>query len=105
MRESPNILKMEYKICNMCKENKLIESEIITHINTLKVFQEYQTNFEKSWWQRVELWYGKNLKDENFESFLKRAIRSQNPKVANDKTKDAVQRLNGSGSEMIDHHQ
>lgn len=38
-----------------CNASKLLE--------TPKT-QEYQTNFEKSWWRRVELRYGKNLKDD-----------------------------------------
>lgn len=65
----------------------------------------YQTNYENSWWRRVELRYGKNQKDdEDINNLLKWAIRSQNPKSDNDKDKGEVQRLNGSGSEMIGHH-
>ena len=71
------------KTKNISKSDKIIESEIIVHINILKTFQEYQTNFEKSWWRRVELRYGKNLKDEKdyFKNLLKWAISSQASKT------------------------
>jgi hypothetical protein len=57
------------------------------HVNecdTIKLFGEalklnrYQTNYENSWWQRLELWYGKNPGDERcFEDILKWAIRNR----------------------------
>lgn len=68
---------------------------------------QYQTTVEKHWWQRLELWYGKNLYDDEtciHTRYLKWAIRSQDPNVNNDKTMDKVQRLNGSGSDMFDQH-
>lgn len=73
-----------------------------------QIFPGYQANYENSWWRRVELRYGNNPKnegDEKLESLLKWAIRSQASKSANDKDMMKVQRLNASGSEVIDHYQ
>jgi len=71
---------------NMKKSNKIIISEILNHIKLLKQIsllnEGYQTYYENSMWQRLELWYGKNSTDEeNFKDFLKWAIRSQAPNL------------------------
>lgn len=56
-------------------------------------------------WRRLELRYGKNPEDNNdFVSHLKWAIRSQDPKSDTDQDMGKVQRLNGSGPEVTDHH-
>jgi len=60
---------------------------------TFKEYLGYQAIRESLSWLRTELRYGKNPPDAQW------AIRSQNPKLAYDKSKDAVQRLNGSGHE------
>ncbi len=89
---------------NYAKSDSIIQEMVLKHAQTIKEFinryDGYQTNVETCWWQRAELWYGKNPKDEeDFESFLKRAIRSQAPNPENDKGTEKVQRLNVSGSE------
>ena len=71
---------------NMKKSNKIIISEILNHIKLLKQIsllnEGYQTYYENSMWQRLELWYGKNSTDEeNFKDFLKWAIRSKVPNL------------------------
>jgi hypothetical protein len=39
----------------------------------------YQTNIDRCWWQRHNLWYGQNPENErNYDSFLKWIIRSEN---------------------------
>ena len=71
----------------------------MANIKTLKKFPGYQTDYENSWWQTVEVWYGKNPKDtKDFSNLLTWAIRSQDPKADNETAKEEVQRLNGSGS-------
>jgi hypothetical protein len=69
---------------NMSKNAFIIENVITEHMRVIQEFKSlntgYQTNIETCWWQRVELWYGKNPKvNENFRSFLERAIRSEDP--------------------------
>lgn len=72
---------------NVSKWNKIDEEYIISHYNFVKTFiknnQEYQVSVERCLWQRMELWYGKNLQDEtvSFEDKLKWAIRNQAPNV------------------------
>lgn len=78
----------------------------MNHISIIRKFPWYQTSYENSWWRRVELRYGNNPKDnEDFISLLKWAIRSQNPNSDSDEDKGEVQRLDGSGSEVTNHHQ
>jgi hypothetical protein len=67
---------------NRDKRDKILSNVIINHVNTVKQFLDlyegYQTSMETCWWQRVELWYGKNPEDEkDFTGFLKRIIRSE----------------------------
>lgn len=69
------------------RKNDSIEKELIlNHIQVIKDFLKdnngYQASMETCWWQRVELWYGKNKQDEeDFKNFLKWAIRSEASKV------------------------
>ncbi len=66
---------------NLIKSSNIICDDIIKHINTIKMFHGYQTDYENSWWRRIELRYGNNPKDvEDFKNLLKWAIRSQDPK-------------------------
>lgn len=69
---------------NLSKSNKILEDVILKHVETIKHFLSlnsgYQTDLETGWWQRIELWYGKNPKNsENFDEFLQRIIRSVDP--------------------------
>lgn len=82
---------------NREKSDSIEKDTIIQHISTIKTFLQqhngYQTNIATCWWQRFELWYGKNAEDErDFESFLKWIIRNEIPQSEED-----AQRLNGSG--------
>ena len=91
---------------NLSKSSKILQHDILQHVNVLKTFPGYQSHHESGCWQRVELWYGKNSEDdESFEDFLKWAIRIQNPKSNTTKDMGMVQRLNDNGSEVIGHHQ
>jgi hypothetical protein len=68
---------------NIQKSNKICQDEILTHIQILKSFitksnNGYQTNYENSWWRRLELRYGKNSKD-NLYSLLKGYNNMDNP--------------------------
>ena len=91
---------------NLSKSSKILQHDILQHINVLKSFPGYQGHHESGCWQRVELWYGKNSEDdESFEDFLKWAIRIQNPKSIKTKDMGMVQRLNDNGSEVIGHRQ
>lgn len=103
-----NIRPLE-KTRNISKSDNIVKDYILQHYKELKKFcalhERYQAIFEKSWWQRLELWYGKNPQyDDDFTNHLKWAIRSQAPEpihpMMNDKEK--VQRLNGSGSIVLD---
>lgn len=67
---------------NRRKSDKIVKDLVLSHIETIKAFLSendgYQANAETCWWQRVELWYGKNPSDsEDFTEFLRRTIRSQ----------------------------
>ncbi len=67
---------------NRRKSGKILKDVILSHIEVIKAFLSendgYQASLETCWWQRVELWYGKNPNDsENFTEFLQRTIRSQ----------------------------
>lgn len=98
-----NVRPLEKKQ-NISKSDNILEKYILQHYEELKKFnalhERYQAMFEKTWWQRLELWYGKNPQGEdNFKNYLKWAIRSQDPKSFTIvDSMDKVQRLNGSGS-------
>lgn len=66
---------------NLQKSNKLLMNDIIHHANTVCNYIlhiGYQGKVEILFWRRVSLRYGNNPKDEeNFESFLKWAIRNE----------------------------
>lgn len=63
---------------NVSKSCKVLEDDILQHIQTLKQFPRYQANYENSWWRRVELRYGNNPQDDgDFVNHLKWAIRNQ----------------------------
>ena len=88
---------------------KLIEL-IQQNCTILKQFcelnQEYQIDTERCLWQRIELWYGKNLQDDEspFEEILKRAIRNQAPKSDIDKDMEKAQRLDDNGLDVSSQH-
>lgn len=67
---------------NRLKSNHLQLDVILEQIKKLQRFTQlygYQTNIDTCWWQRYELWYGKNPKvDGSFEDFLKWIIRNEN---------------------------
>lgn len=68
---------------NLAKGGKIIEKDIISHISVIKNFltenEGYQTSIEKCWWQRIDLWYGKNPDpgEDDFKTLLQRTIRSE----------------------------
>lgn len=73
------------KTKNIQKHSKILKEDIVTHAMTVKSFidqnTDYQECFEKSIWPRIELGYGKNVKDdENFVDFLKSIIRIEDSK-------------------------
>ena len=75
-------LRPLYSKENLNKSDKIIEDVIMCHQQTLKSYclklERYQADYENSWWQRLELWYGKNPEDEMcFEDTLKWVIRNQ----------------------------
>ncbi len=102
-----NIRPLE-KTKNISKSDNIVQNYILQHYKELKKFcalhERYQAMFEKTWWQRLELWYGKNPQDDdNFKDYLKWAIRSQDPmSPTNVGLTDKVQRLNGSGSVILE---
>ena len=58
-----------------------------------------QNNVETCYWQRVELWNGKNEQDDDkFKDYLKWVIRNEAPKGNPRFPTGNAQRLNGSGS-------
>lgn len=76
---------------NRAKGDTIVKETIFEHLNIVKSFIEihgdYQANVETCWWQRLELWYGKNEQDEEkFEDFLKWIIRSQVATIAKGST-------------------
>jgi hypothetical protein len=95
---------------NISKFNKIDKDYILSHYNTLNTFsksnQEYQIDTERCLWQRIELWYGKNLQDEevSFEEILKWAIRNQAPKSDTDKDMEKAQRLDDNGLDVSSQH-
>ena len=99
----------DHKKAKTCQENPQILVIVLKYnCDAFKLRETpkvnwYQTNYESSWWRRFELRYGNNPKNDVYLT-LKWAIRSQNPKSDNDKDTGKVQRLYGSGSEVIDHH-
>jgi hypothetical protein len=68
---------------NQSKGGKILKADIISHMDIVKDFltenEGYQTSIEKCWWQRLDLWYGKNPEKEegNFKKLLQRIIRSE----------------------------
>ncbi len=83
---------------NMSKSNKILQDDIVSHLQVVKSYcsklERYQTDYDSSWWRRLELRYGKNPEDEEcFEDILKWVIRSQKPLM----TEGKAQRLNDSG--------
>lgn len=76
-------LRPLYAVENKSKGGKILQDVILDHIHTIKSFLNenigYQTNIEKCWWQRIDLWYGKNPYDDkdDFKDLLKRIIRSE----------------------------
>jgi hypothetical protein len=67
---------------NLKKSNKILQDVIIGHISIIKKFialnSGYQTSMKTCWWQRIDLWYGKNPEDiKDFTKFLTRIIRSE----------------------------
>jgi hypothetical protein len=88
---------------NRSKSNKIIESLILDHAKKLKEFLNItnQNSVETCYWQRVELWYGKNAQDDdnsNFKDYLKWLIRNEAPKGSENLPMGNAQRLNDSGS-------
>jgi len=69
-------------LVNKLKSNSIERSTIFEHINKLASYVSlygYQTNIDTCWWQRHNLWYGKNPEnDENYNDFLKWIIRNEN---------------------------
>jgi hypothetical protein len=53
---------------NTEKSNKIDKNIIMSHVQIIKLFvqlnKEYQSNYENSWWQRIELWNGNNFEDD-----------------------------------------
>ena len=97
-------LKPLLKEENLSKSDRILLDFIISHLNCVKTYMngisEYQTMYESMWWPRLELGYGKNLADEKGSSeLLKWAIRNQAPNLANDKSMEKAQRLDGNGLE------
>jgi hypothetical protein len=75
-------LRPLYAEANLQKSDKLLEKEIISQQKSLKSYCEkldrYQTDYESSWWRRLELRYGKNPEDDRcFNDILKWVIRNQ----------------------------
>jgi hypothetical protein len=96
------------KAANISKSNKIDEDYTRQHFAAIARFcqlnQGYQVDAERCLWQRFELWYGNNPRDEaSFDQRLKWAIRSQVPTSADDQDKEKVQRLNASGPDAADH--
>ena len=82
------------------------DKTLLTHASLLQSYPQYQASRESDWWQRLELWYGKNNEDEErFETFLKWAIRSQIPTSIITSDMGMVQRLNDNGLEVNGNHQ
>lgn len=82
---------------NLSKRDKIQKKVILYHIQIVKRFislnSGYQADMETCWWQRLELWYGKNPDHEDdFTKFLQKIIRSEDPNKQGN-----VQRLNYSG--------
>jgi hypothetical protein len=102
-----NIRPLEKK-ANISKSDNIVKDYILQHYEELKKFcalhERYQAMFEKTWWQRLELWYGKNPQyDDDFTNHLKWAIRSQDPmSLTIVSSTDKVQRLNGSGFAILE---
>jgi len=96
------------KELNISKSNKIDERYIRNHFASIKRFceinQGYQVDAERCLWQRFELWYGNNPRDDaSFEQKLKWATSSKGPTPATDQGTDNVQRLNASGLDAVDH--
>lgn len=96
------------KDLNISKSNNIDEEYIRHHFTTIQRFceqnQGYQVDAERCLWQRFELWYGNNPRDDaSFEQKLKWATSSQGPTPVTDEGTDKVQRLNASGLELANH--
>lgn len=94
------------KELNISKSNKIDEAYIRLHFASIQRFceqnQGYQVDAERCLWQRFELWYGNNPRDDaSFEQKLKWATSSQGPNPVNDEGMEKVQRLNASGLETV----
>lgn len=94
------------KELNISKSNKIDEAYIRLHFASIQRFceinQGYQVDAERCLWQRFELWYGNNPRDDaSFEQKLKWATSSQCPNPVNDEGTEKVQRLNASGLETV----
>lgn len=66
------------------KSDAILQQDIIAQQQKIKSYcvklERYQADYENSWWQRLELWYGKNPEDEMcFKDTLKWVIRNQDP--------------------------
>lgn len=98
------------KDLNISKSNKIDEVYIRNHFTSIQQFcdqnQGYQVDAERCLWQRFELWYGNNPRDDaSFEQKLKWATSSQGPNPVTDEGTDKVQRLNASGLELANPQQ
>lgn len=74
-------LRPLYAKDNLTKKSKVRRNDIQTHLHIVKSYCEklerYQTDYENSWWRRLELRYGKNPEDkECYTDILKWVIRS-----------------------------
>lgn len=79
-------LRPLYASDNISKGDKLFKDVVDIQQNKYKSYcmklERYQTDYENSWWQRLELWYGKNPEDTMcFEDTLKWVIRNQTSKI------------------------
>jgi hypothetical protein len=74
-------LRPLFKTENLIKSAKLIKNDIFEHIKIINKFvdiERYQTNYENSWWRRLELRYGNNPNDDiDFKTLLKSIIRNE----------------------------
>jgi hypothetical protein len=98
------------KDLNISKSNKIDEVYIRNHFASIQQFceqnQGYQVDAERCLWQRFELWYGNNPRDDaSFVQKLKWATSSQGPNPVTDEGTDKVQRLNASGLELANPQQ
>jgi hypothetical protein len=79
-------LRPLYSNENLSKNDKLLKDVICTQQNNYMSYcmklERYQADYVNSWWQRLELWYGKNPEDDKcFEETLKWVIRNQSSNI------------------------